>query len=375
MAGIYIHIPFCHSRCIYCDFYTQTQMQQLDEYVVALCSEIKQRHLFLNNETCETIYIGGGTPSLLSSRHLDKIFATLHDNFSLTVDVECTMEANPDDINEDYLNAIKNTPINRLSIGIQTFDDSELKFINRRHTARQAIEAVLLSQQKGFENISLDLMYGLPGQSLCAWEKNIETALQLNVPHISAYHLIYEEGTYLTKLLEQDKISEINEIVSNDMFHLLIDKLRDNNIEHYEISNFAKKGRYSKHNCSYWRDKPYLGLGASAHSYNGNARFENVASIEKYIAGITNNNPVINKEILTANEKFNEFIMTRLRTKWGLNMTELKEKFGDNYHDCVKSNGSKYIDSGHLISKNDILMLTDDGIFISDKIMSDLMCV
>ncbi len=262
MAGIYIHVPFCKTRCIYCDFYTRTDISPKEDYVNALCKEIELRNSYIGKETVNTIYFGGGTPSQLSYDNFLRIFDTLNNNFEIAGDAEITMEANPDDLNIRYLESIKNLPFNRLSIGIQSFDDKELQFLKRRHSAIQAKEAVKRSQDNGFENISIDLMYGLPNQTMEIWQKNLHEAINLNIQHISSYHLIYEQGTRLYRLFKHGNVKPVNEDLSVEMFSVMIDKLSDAGFEHYEISNFARNGLYSRHNSSYWLDAKYLGLGA-----------------------------------------------------------------------------------------------------------------
>lgn len=374
MAGIYLHIPFCKTRCIYCDFYTGTNELQIDAFVQALCSEALMRKNEVN-EPVKTVYFGGGTPSRLSKKHFEKIFDTIFSAFSIKPDAEVTLEANPDDLSADYICMLKELPFNRISIGTQSFNDNELKFLSRRHSAKQAIDAVQNCQANGFDNISIDLMYGLPNQTLDIWEKNLKQAVELNIQHISAYHLIYEEKTRLHSLLLQNKIQPVSDELSTEMFTTLIDSLALAGFEHYEISNFAKNGLYSQHNTSYWKNEKYLGLGPSAHSFDGENRSWNTASLDKYIEAIQSGNLLQETEHLTSSQKYNEFILTGLRTMWGVNLQLLKNSFGEKYYDFCIKNAQKYIDKGLLKTENQSLKLTREGIFISDGIMSELMFV
>lgn len=376
MAGIYIHVPFCKTRCIYCDFYTRTDMSPKYDYVSALCEEIKLRKNYIGDEDVKTVYFGGGTPSQLSESDFLRIFETLHLEFRIAPDAEITMEANPDDLSPQYLATLKEKlPFNRLSIGIQSFDDEELKFLKRRHSADKAKEAVRMCQSLGYDNISIDLMYGLPNQTMQIWERNLEEAMALDVQHISSYHLIYEQGTRLYRLFKMGDVNPVDEDLSVDMFSRMIEKLTAAGFDHYEISNFARHGLYSKHNSSYWLGKKYLGLGPAAHSYDGENRSWNVASISKYIEGIKAENPNLEIEFLDENTRYNDFILTGMRTKWGVNLSELESLFGAKMKAFCQKNARKYLDQGFLTEKDNILKLTRQGIFISDGIMSDLMWV
>ncbi|MDD2314480.1 MAG: radical SAM family heme chaperone HemW [Proteiniphilum sp.] len=374
MAGIYIHIPYCKTRCTYCDFYTLTNESQMSTFVEALCREAETRKEELS-ETVKTIYFGGGTPSRLSREHFEQIFETLANQYSIDADAEITVEANPDDLSDDYIGMLSKLPVNRLSIGIQSFDDEELKFLSRRHTARQAVEAVKKCQKQGFSNISIDLMYGLPGQSLELWERNLDQAVALSIQHISAYHLIYEEKTRMYSLLKAGKIRQVDETTSIAMFSKLIDRLTADGFIHYEISAFGKEGCFSRHNSAYWKGDSYLGLGPAAHSFNGENRFWNVASLNRYIQSMASGSPERVTEQLKPHEKYNEFILTGLRTMWGINLTELKNRFGEQFFQFCMENAQKHLDQKLLNRDEDTLKLTRDGIFISDGIMTDLMWV
>lgn len=374
MSGIYIHIPFCKTRCIYCDFYKETDESKINDFVVSLCTEVQLRKSELS-EPVKTIYFGGGTPSRLKDRHFREIFDTLFTQFPIEKDAEITLEANPDDLSEEYIQLLRRLPFNRISIGIQSFDDNELKFLSRRHSARQAIDAVKNCQQAGFKNISIDLMYGLPNQSLETWGQNLQKAIELNIQHISAYHLIYEQQTKLYTLLQQAKIQLVTDELSTEMFSRLIDTLSENGFEHYEISNFAKDKKYSKHNTSYWQNEKYVGLGPSAHSFDGESRSWNASSLNQYMESVSLGKVSQETEHLTPPQKYNEFILTGLRTKWGVNLQQLKEQFGQNLFDYCLRNAQKFINDGLLIMDDKSLTLTREGIFISDGIMSELMWV
>ena len=373
LVGIYIHIPFCKSRCIYCDFFTSTSEAEMDSYVQALCKEIELRKSELEYDYVKTIYFGGGTPSRLSRKHFEEIFGVLNANYKLSSKMEITIEANPDDLSQNYVDMLCDLPFNRISIGIQSFDDNELRFLSRRHDAKEAIDAVKYCQEKGFDNISIDLMYGLPNQTLAIFKRNLQHTIDLNIQHVSAYHLIYEEKTRLYSLLQAGKINPINEDCSLEMFELLINTLTENGFEHYEISAFAKKGFISQHNSSYWTGLKYLGFGPSAHSFDGKHRWWNVSSMKEYIEGITNSTPNIELEDIDLNTRYNEYIITGLRTAWGIDLNVLKNEFGDNLYDYFLKNSKKYFKLNYLQRRGSQITLTREGIFISDGIMSHLM--
>ena len=375
MAGIYIHVPFCKSRCIYCDYFTSANEVEMDSYVKALGKEITNRKDELSNEVIKTIYFGGGTPSRLQFSHFDYIFKTIFQNYTINSSVEITIEANPDDLSTTYVDMLSELPFNRMSIGIQSFDDNELKFLSRRHDAKRAIDSVEYCQAKGFSNISIDLMYGLPKQTIEIWENSLEQACKLNIQHISAYHLIYEEKTKLYNLLQAGKVNPVEEDSSLEMFEMLIDKLEKEGFEHYEVSNFAKKGLISQHNTSYWKSEKYMGLGPAAHSFDGEHRWWNVSSLPKYINGINNDEPDFEIEDLDLSTKYNEYIITGLRTKWGINLEELKTKFGEERGDYFLKGAEKYLRLNHMSKNNNNITLTRAGIFIADGIVSDLMVV
>lgn len=375
MAGIYIHVPFCKTRCIYCDFYTRTDISPKYNYVTALCNEVLLRKDYIKGERIKTIYFGGGTPSQLAFNDFRRIFDMLFVNFEIQADAEITIEANPDDLTPQYVEILRKLPFNRLSMGIQSFDDEELKFLKRRHSAAKAIDAVGLCKSFGYDNISIDLMYGLPNQTMEIWKDNLNAAIALDIQHISSYHLIYEQGTRLYRLFKSGEVKPVNEDLSVDMFSTMIDELSFAGFEQYEISNFARNGLYSRHNSSYWLGEKYLGLGPAAHSYDGQNRAWNIASISKYIEGINEGKPNIEIEYLDENTRYNDFILTGMRTRWGVNISALNALFGTRLKDYCLKNARKYLEQGFLTQDGDILKLTRKGIFISDGIMSDLMWV
>ena len=375
MAGIYLHIPFCKTRCIYCDFYSTTYMELKERYIQALCQELRMRKKYLAEESIETIYLGGGTPSQLAKEDFLRLFDAIDNMYGLEGVKEITLEANPDDLTDDYLQGISSLPINRLSIGIQTFDDGMLKLLNRRHTSEQAVKVVGKARTYGFDNISIDLMYGLPGQTVDSWKSDLEMATSLNVEHISAYHLTYEENTSIYKMLEEQKIEEIEEENSVIFFTMLMDHLKESGYEHYEISNFCKSGMYSRHNTSYWRGVLYMGCGASAHSYNKESRQWNTNNIHKYIDAIESGAPLYEIEYLDENTKYNDLIITSLRTQWGISIPDLKRNFNRKYLDYCLSMAKKHQQTGDLEMNDDNIVLSSKGIFISDAIMRDLLYI
>ena len=375
MAGIYIHVPFCAKRCTYCDFFSNTNMGYKERYVQQVLNELSLRKSYLPTETIETIYFGGGTPSQLTIEDLDLILNRIYQLYPISSAPEITLEANPDDLTPHYIKGLAGLPFNRASMGIQSFNDHDLKFLNRRHTAQQALTAVSNCQAAGLTNLSIDLMYGLPNQTLEAWTQNLKQAIDLNVPHLSAYHLIYEEGTVLYKLKAAGKVNSVDEDLSLAMFTTLIDTLTSNHYLHYEISNFSQPNFVSQHNSAYWKGKPYLGVGPSAHSYDGVNRAWNIASLNEYIEAMEQNEPALEIETLDANAQYNDFILTGLRTMWGVNLEEIKALFGEQRSLYCKKQATPYIKSGLLCLSDNTLTLSRQGIFVSDGIMSDLMFV
>ena len=373
MAGIYIHIPFCKTRCAYCDFYSTTHEEWKQQYVDAVCKELVQRKDYLKGETVDTIYIGGGTPSQLSIAQLNALFATIEAHFPLSKHPEITIEANSDDVSDSYAEGLKQTPVNRISMGIQTFDDATLRILNRRHTEQIARMATMRLREKGFQNVSIDLMYGLPGETIEQWENDLQQAIALNVEHISAYHLTYEEGTPLYRRLQQGEVSEVSEELSLTFFNMLIDALTKAGYQHYEISNFCKPGMHSRHNSSYWQGILYLGCGAAAHSFDGTSRQWNVADIKNYTKGIETNAPCYEIEALDTLTRYNEYIMTGLRTSHGISIEEVTERFGQSLATSCKKSATPHLESGKLITEGHRIKLSREGIFVSDAIICDLM--
>ena len=365
MAGIYVHVPFCSSRCVYCGFYSTTGLELRDRYVDAVCREIKLRP---SAEPVGTIYLGGGTPSQLSPTHQKRILDTIYIYNKVENDAEITMEANPDDVTSDFITTLQQLPINRISMGTQTFDDERLKFLHRRHTASQVPLAVSALRQAGFGNISIDLMYGFPNQTLDEWKADIDEALRLDVEHISTYCLMYEEGTALYRMLEQGKVKEIDEELERQMYYTLIERLESAGYEHYEISNFARKGYRSRHNSSYWHGVTYIGIGAAAHSYDIKTRSWNVADIRQYIGGMEKGERIYDEETLDEDTRYNDAITVALRTSDGLDLSKLSEK---QRRYCI-ANAKRHIDANLLKLSDDHLALTKDGLFVSDMVMSDL---
>lgn len=366
---IYIHVPFCKSRCIYCDFFSTTRDAAWQQkYVDALVSEIKGRREEIVRAQADTIYIGGGTPSLLPADYLLRIFDVLGEVCGgFTSLVECTVEANPDDVTEEWTDALVETPVNRVSMGVQSLNDDMLKLLRRRHTAAQALEAIALLRNKGFGNLSLDLMYGLPGQSLEEWERDVRGIIAVGAPHLSAYALQVEEGTLLYRNLEEgiNVLPDEEETVA--MYESLMRLTAAAGLEHYEISNFARPGFRAQHNSGYWIGKPYVGLGPGAHSYDGEkVRRCNTPDLELYCeAGGT----YFEQEILNDEERYNEMVLTRLRTSDGLEIALLKENERKHTLNVAK----RHIESGVMSMKNGILRLESKGIFVSNDIISDFM--
>lgn len=375
MSGLYIHIPFCKTRCIYCDFYSTTRSDLKDRYIQALCKELEMRKDYLNGAPLQTIYWGGGTPSQLHPNDFELVFNTISRIYGMEACEEITLEANPDDLTPEYLKALSSLPFNRISIGIQTFNNEILRLLKRRHTAGQAIAAVQNARLAGFHNISIDLMYGLPGETLESWQHDLSQAISLGVEHLSAYHLIYEEDTPLYHMLKDKEVTEVTEDNSLTFFSELIRQLSAAGYEHYEISNFCLPGRHSRHNSSYWRGVNYLGCGPSAHSFNGTSREWNVSSIDTYIKGIENGKRDFEIEFLDTPTRYNDLIITSIRTMWGLSLIQLEREFGTDFLDYALRNAQKYLRTNELIIEKDHLRLTPKGIFISDGIMSDLLWV
>ncbi len=375
MAGIYIHIPFCKQKCNYCDFYSITSFHKKEELLTALNKELIIRKDYLKNELIDTIYFGGGTPSLLNMQDVGDILTTINDNYSVSKNPEITIEVNPDDVSFEYFKDLIKLGIKRLSIGIQSFNDNALEFLNRRHSSNQAIEAVKNAQKAGFKNISIDLIYGIPCMSFETWTRSTNTAISLNIQHISAYHLSIEKNTPLFKMLSKNEIAIINENESFKQFSKLVEMVKQEGFEHYEISNFARKNFYSQHNSNYWKQKKYIGVGPSAHSFDFTSRQWNVSNISQYIDFTNTDKKFYSTEILTKDQKYNDYIITALRTIWGIDLTYIENNFGTKYHKLCVKQSEKYIDAEHIIFENNKLTLSVEGMFISDTIISEMLYI
>lgn len=370
MAGIYIHIPFCKQACHYCDFHFSTSLKKKGELVTALCSELKLRKSEITSEV-QTIYFGGGTPSLLNRAELDQIFNAIDENYQLTENPEVTLEANPDDLSEEKIVELHRSKINRLSIGVQSFFEEDLTLMNRAHNAEEALSSIQLAK-KYFDNISIDLIYGIPGLSDTRWQKNLAMALALGVPHISSYALTVEPKTALKAFIDKGKIKPVEEEVPQQHFKILLKTLADAGFVNYEFSNFGKEGYFSQNNTAYWMGKSYLGIGPSAHGFDGEHRSWNVSNNTKYIQAIQKNELPSEGETLSVTDRYNEYIMTRLRTMWGVSTKDIEEQFGKRYADYFKKEAQVYFQKGLLQEENEVITISRKGKFLSDGIAADL---
>jgi len=371
MSSIYIHIPFCKQACHYCDFHFSTSMKHKDALVDAICQEIIIRKDGFD-QIVDNIYFGGGTPSLLSLEELDKILHTIHSQYELSAQPEITLEANPDDITVSKLKELKSAGINRLSLGIQSFFEEDLKVMNRAHNAEEAKKSISLVKEY-FDNFSIDLIYGMPDMNLTRWKANLDTAMSFEVPHLSCYALTVEPNTALDHFIKKEIISPIDDELAANHFEFLYDLLTQKGYDHYEFSNFGKPGYFSQNNLNYWLGKPYLGIGPSGNGFDGkNKRTWNIKNNIKYIKAISENKLPENIEILKKIDKYNEFVMTRLRTKWGINFDELKEKYGQNYFEYLILQMQPHLDNDNLEILDNHLMVTKKGKFLSDGIAADL---
>lgn len=372
MAGIYVHIPFCRQACHYCNFHFSTSMKLKNDFLHGLLKEIELRTDYLENDTVSTVYFGGGTPSLLSESDLAKINHALFSSFSIAPGAEFTLEANPDDINPATLHALKNNGVNRLSIGVQSFYDDDLLWMNRAHNAMQAMECVRMAQSVGFNNLSIDLIYGTPTLSDERWLHNLQMAVTLNVPHLSCYALTVEPQTALHHLIEKKQTAPVNNEDQARQFLLMTDFLTSAGYEHYEISNFALPGMRSRHNSSYWSGEKYIGLGASAHSYNGTSRQWNVANNALYIQSLERGRVPFDQEVLTPVQQLNEYIMTSLRTIEGTDVLFIEQKFGKKSATDLLRNSEKFVERGWMQYYQNHFLLTREGKLFADGIASDL---
>ncbi|WP_229326771.1 radical SAM family heme chaperone HemW [Flavobacterium ammonificans] len=381
MSGIYIHIPFCKQACHYCDFHFSTSMQKKEEMVLALAKELQLRKSEFENESVATIYFGGGTPSRLTIADLQLLIASIYAQYTIVEKPEITLEANPDDLSESYLSDLKTIGVNRLSIGIQSFFEDDLKLMNRAHNSAEAKKCLEIATRY-FDNISLDLIYGIPDLSQNGeqakqmsnerWQQNIETALSFGIPHISSYALTVEPKTALNKLIQTGKIASPNDEVAQEHFMILVETLEKNGFVHYELSNFGKENYFSQNNSAYWLGKKYIGIGPSAHSYDGISRSWNVANNALYLKALQNDELPNEVEKLTLEDRYNEYIMTGLRTIWGVSLVRIDQDFGIDFLNYLKKQSQKFIDDGLLSITDDILKPTLKGKFLTDGIASDL---
>lgn len=373
MAGVYLHIPFCKKLCNYCDFYHIISNEEHGEFIGALLKETELRKDYLDKNTVSTIYFGGGTPSVLSIKEIDKIFENLNKRLPVEPESEITIELNPDDVTSEYLKGLKKIGFNRVSLGIQSWHDDDLKFLNRRHNGIQATNALKETFKAGFENVTIDLIYGVPGMGIDKWTANLNAALSFDIKHLSAYHLTIEPGTVFGKMKEKKTFEEIDEEESNSQFNVLIEKTENAGFIQYEISNFGKPGFFSVHNTNYWNQVPYLGLGPSAHSFNGYSRQWNIKDLKKYIKSVNSGKTFFEKEELDLKTRFNEYILTSLRTIWGIDLEYIERTFEKEGCDYVINLAVKFINYGLMKQDKNTLVLTNQGKMISDNIISEFM--
>ena len=371
MSGIYLHIPFCKQACHYCDFHFSTSLKKKDELILALSKEITLRKQEFENEVVETIYFGGGTPSVLTLEEINFLIQHVYQNFTVSDNPEITIEANPDDLSESYLLALSKSAVNRLSIGVQSFFEDDLKLMNRAHDTAQAL-ACLEIATRYFDNISIDLIYGIPGMSQEKWKQNIQKALDFGISHISSYALTVEPKTALSTLIKNGKIAPPQDEVAQEHFMILVETLEANGFIHYELSNFGKEHCFSRNNSAYWLGKKYLGIGPSAHSYDGVSRSWNVANNSIYIKKIQENQLPNEVEVLTLTDRYNEYIMTGLRTIWGVSLRRIEMEFGKDYSDYLSQQMQKFLRDGVLVLEQEVLRTTKKGKFLTDGIASDL---
>lgn len=373
MAGVYVHIPFCKKLCFYCDFYHVIAPAVTTGFTEALIKEIALRREYLGQEKVNTVYFGGGTPSVFSVDDLGIIMAAIRKEFNVDDESEITVELNPDDVTPEYLEGLKQTGFNRISMGIQSWRDEDLRVLNRRHDSGRARKALEDCLSGGFENISIDLIYGIPGLDTEAWTSNLDTTFAFDIKHLSAYHLTIEKGTVFGKMLERGVISEVDEDLSSQQFNILLKKSADAGFIHYEISNFGKPGFFSRHNSNYWRQVNYIGLGPSAHSFNSFSRQWNRSDLKNYIKSLNSGVLDSESEELSVKTKFNEYIMTSLRTMWGIDLEYIERTFDKEAYDYIHSMSSKFREYGLMREEKNTLILTDQGKMISDNIISELM--
>lgn len=372
MAGIYVHIPYCRQKCNYCNFFSVVSRKSAPEMIRAICTEIGLRVSSESKVPIDTVYLGGGTPSLLSVELVDELFKAIHEHFEVNPKGEVTIEANPDDITPANLEAWKRLGVNRLSIGIQSFREEDLKYLNRAHTAQKALECILMAREFGFPDLTIDLIYGIPTLTDDQWISNLQQFTELKLPHLSAYALTVEPRTPLYHQIETGKVKPVDEKQSSAQFLLLMDYMQKNGYLHYEISNFCLPGHYAKHNISYWNGTEYYGFGPSAHSFNGMTRQWNVSSISEYLESIRQGNVPGEKEVLTRENRYNEYVMTGLRTMWGCKADEIRVQFGSNFENYFIAGAEKWISQGLMENNNGNYTLTTNGKLLADGIASDL---
>jgi putative oxygen-independent coproporphyrinogen III oxidase len=372
MAGIYIHIPFCKHKCNYCNFYSLASTRYMDQIGDAITGELIQRENYLEGQTIETVYFGGGTPSLIETDNIAKILNTIQENFHIEPGAEITLEANPDDLTPVKLTALRKAGINRLSIGIQSFRQEDLVFLSRTHTSAQVTQCITDAQQAGFRNLSIDLIYGIPTLTDEGWKENLQKAFSFGIPHISAYSLTVEDKTPLEFMIRKGKMKPVDENLSLSQFHLLCTMMQEHGYEHYEVSNFCLPGAYSRHNTAYWQGKSYLGAGPSAHSYNGISRCWNVANLATYIETVTEGQVKSEQELLSTTTQLNEYIMTSLRTMWGCDLVAVRQKFGEEIAENLLLDALTFIESKQMIYREGKLVLTTEGLIFADGISAAL---
>ncbi|MCQ2265405.1 MAG: radical SAM family heme chaperone HemW [Bacteroidales bacterium] len=371
MSGIYIHIPFCRQKCIYCAFYSVALLSKKKDFLDALDCEIDQTLDYLPSRQIDTLYIGGGTPSLLSIRELENIITKIRRHYMLSPDFECTMEANPEQLQRTYLKDLVTIGINRLSIGVQSFNDDTLRFLGRKHNAVEAKDAVFAAKSAGFDNISIDLIYGISQRQAGEWERDLQQAIDLPISHLSCYALTKEENTLLWRQIRQNKLPDIDDDLAKDEFYQLLSKTREGGFEQYEISNFARNGQISRHNYSYWTREPYLGLGPSAHSYNRVSRKWNVSQLQQYIENVEKGIIANEYEELSTDDRYNEYVMLGLRTRDGINLQDLEQEFGTAFRQYAEEELGQ-INPSYYIQKDNTLLLTDEGKLFADGIAETL---
>lgn len=387
MSGIYLHIPFCKSKCAYCNFFSLVTEKKMDDYVSALKKEIINRKSYLGDDVVKTIYFGGGTPSLLPIKYVEEILELLHENYNIISNPEVTLEINPDTIDKDKMMSLKRLGVNRMSVGIQSFNDDDLRYLGRRHDSRHALQVLDDLSGVGFDRITLDLIYGMPTLTEEKWNHNLDIFFSTGISHLSAYALTVEPKTILGQKIEKEELQEVSEEDTIRHYNILVERTKENGFEHYEISNFAKEGCRSQHNSIYWQDVKYLGLGPSAHSYDGDSRQWNVSNLTKYIQFVnadidtdtdadtdtdTDMGRYYEREILSKEDKYNEYVMTSLRTSWGCNVGKIERDYGKSYAHNFLKNIKKYLDSGIMLMKDNSFILTDEGMLFADGIAADL---